>query len=204
MRKSLAKSIFLAPDESIVSIISCMILGLSTEAFTAFHVILSLVGIGSGIVILVGLLGGRLNSFWTGVFLATTILTSLTGFAFPNAHITPGIVLGILSLVALAFAVAALYLFHLEGGWGRTYVISACIALYFNVFVLVAQLFKHVPFLTALDPKQSGPPFAVAQLLTLGIFIWLTIAAVRGFKSYSGWAPVVRGRSSRTPGQSSN
>jgi hypothetical protein len=158
-----------------------MILGMSTEAFTQFHVILSLVGIVSGLVALVGLLGGRLNTFWTALFLATTILTSLTGFAFPNAHVTPGIVLGVLSLMALAVAMLALYVNHLKGPWRRTYVITACIALYFNVFVLIAQLFKHVPVLTALDPTQSGPPFGIAQLLTLGIFIWLTIAAAKRF-----------------------
>jgi hypothetical protein len=159
-----------------------MILGLSTNAFTLLHVAVSLIGIGSGIIVLGGLLGGRVISAWTGLFLVTTILTSVSGFAFPNAHVTPGIVLGILSLVALALAVAALYLFHLAGGWRRTYVVSACIALYFNVFVLVAQLFKHVPFLTALDPTQSGPPFGIAQLLVMGIFIWLTVRAAKRFK----------------------
>jgi len=159
-----------------------MILGLSTSAFTLLHVVVSLVGIGSGIVVLGNLLGGRVNSSWTGLFLVTTIFTSVSGFAFPNAHVTPGIVVGILSLVALAVAGAALYLFHLAGGWRRTYVITACIALYFNVFVLVAQLFKHVSFLTALDPTQSGPPFGIAQLVVLGIFIWLTVTAAKRFK----------------------
>jgi hypothetical protein len=158
-----------------------MILGMSTSLFTQLHVLLSLVGIGAGLIVLIGLLGGRRNGFWTALFLITTVLTSVTGFAFPNAHITPGIALGVLSLVALALAIPALYVFHLAGGWRRTYVITACIALYFNVFVLVAQLFKHVPFLTALDPTQSGPPFLIAQVVTLGIFVWLTIRAAKKF-----------------------
>jgi hypothetical protein len=158
-----------------------MILGMSTSLFTQLHVLLSLVGIGAGLIVLIGLLGGRRNGFWTALFLITTVLTSVTGFAFPNAHITPGIALGVLSLVALALAIPALYVFHLAGAWRRTYVITACIALYFNVFVLVAQLFKHVPFLTALDPTQSGPPFLIAQVLTLGIFVWLTIRAAKRF-----------------------
>jgi hypothetical protein len=158
-----------------------MILGISTSAFTAFHVILSLLGIVSGLIVLAGFMAGRLQFFWNLLFLVTTILTSVTAFAFPNAHITPGIVLGILSLIVLAIALLALYAFHLAGGWRRTYAITACIALYFNVFVLVAQLFKHVPFLTALDPTQSGPPFGIAQLLVLAIFIWLTISAAKKF-----------------------
>jgi hypothetical protein len=158
-----------------------MILGMSTSAFTAFHVILSLLGIVSGLVVLAGFLTGGLKSFWNTLFLVTTVLTSVTGFAFPNAHVTPGQVVGGLSLVVLAIAMLALYGFHLAGGWRKTYAITSCIALYFNVFVLVAQLFKHVPFLTALDPTQSGPPFGIAQLLTLGIFIWLTISAAKKF-----------------------
>ena len=156
--------------------------GIPTHLFLEIHVALSLVGIVSGLIVLYGLLTGSALGGWTAVFLVTTILTSVSGFAFPNAHITPGIILGILSLVALALAVAALYLFHLVGGWRRTYAISACIALYFNVFVLVAQLFKHVPFLTALDPTQSGPPFGIAQLVVMGIFIWLTVRAAKRFK----------------------
>jgi hypothetical protein len=160
-----------------------MILGMSTSAFTAFHVILSLLGIGSGLVVLAGFLTGTFKSFWNTLFLVTTILTSVTAFAFPNAHVTPGIVLGVLSLIVLAIAMLALYGFHLAGGWRRTYAITACIALYFNCFVLVAQLFKHVPFLTALDPTQSGPPFGIAQLLTLAIFIWLTVSAAKKFSA---------------------
>jgi hypothetical protein len=160
-----------------------MILGMSTSAFTAFHVILSLLGIVSGLVLLAGFLTGKFKSFWNTLFLATTALTSLTGFAFPNAHVTPGIVLGVLSLIVLAIAIVALYVGHLVGGWRRTYVITACIALYFNCFVLVAQLFKHVPFLTALDPTQSGPPFGIAQLVVLGIFIWLTVSAAKKLSS---------------------
>jgi hypothetical protein len=158
-----------------------MILGMSTSLFTQLHVLLSLVGIGAGLIVLIGLLGGRRNGFWTALFLITTVLTSVTGFAFPNAHITPGIALGVLSLVALALAIPALYVFHLAGAWRRTYVITACIALYFNVFVLVAQLFKHVPFLTKLDPTQPGLPFLIAQVLILGIFVWLTIRAAKKF-----------------------
>jgi hypothetical protein len=75
-----------------------MILGLSTSTFTAIHVLLSLIGIGSGLIVLYGLITGRRFDRWTLVFLSTTVLTSVTGFLFPNEHITPGIILGILSM----------------------------------------------------------------------------------------------------------
>jgi hypothetical protein len=159
-----------------------MILGISSSAFTVLHVVLSLVGIGAGMVVLRGLVANRLYTRLNLIFLVTTALTDLTGFAFPNSHITPAIVLGILSSIALAIASAAIYWFHLAGKWRSTFVVSAMIGLYFNVFVLVVQMFRHVPFLTQVDPNQSGPPFGIAQLAVLALFVWLTVVAVRGFR----------------------
>jgi hypothetical protein len=86
-----------------------------------------------------------------------------------------------LSLVVLAFAMAALYLFHLGGVWRRTFVIGSALALYFNVFVLVVQSFEKVPLLKALAPTQKEPPFVIAQVVVLLIFGVLTTAATRRF-----------------------
>jgi hypothetical protein len=160
-----------------------MILGLSTSTYTILHVIISLIGIASGFIVLFGLFSNKLLSPWNILFLVTTILTSVTGFFFPNSTITPGIVLGVLSLIALAIALFALYPRHLEGGWRRTYAITAMIAQYFNVFVLIAQLFKHVPALTALAPTGTEAPFKIAQLLLLILFIFLITAAAKKFRS---------------------
>jgi hypothetical protein len=124
-----------------------MILGLSTSAFTLLHVVLSLAGIATGVVAILGLTYDKLFRTWTAVFIGTTLLTSATGFLFPFHGVTPGIVLGILSLIALFLATVALYGEKLAGGWRGTYVLSACLALYFNVFVLFAQLFAKVPAL---------------------------------------------------------
>jgi hypothetical protein len=60
-------------------------------------------------------------------------------------------------------------------------VITASIALYLNVFVLIAQLFQKVPALKALAPTQSEPPFLVVQLLVMALFIVLTVLSVRKF-----------------------
>ena len=155
-----------------------MVLGISLATFTILHVVISLIAIGTGFIVLFGLINGKLLSAWNGVFLVTTILTSLTGFAFPNTKVTPGIILGVLSLIVLAIALLALYVFHLRGAWRRTYAITAMIALYFNVFVLVVQLFEKVPALTALAPHQSEPPFQIAQGIVLLLFIILGTRAV--------------------------
>jgi hypothetical protein len=159
-----------------------MTLGLSLSAFTTFHVYLSLIGIGSGLVVLLGLIGGRLFPLLTGLFLATTIATSVTGFLFPFHGITPAIKLGILSMAVLAVALAARYLLHLAGIWRTTFVITSALALYLNCFVLVIQTFLKIPAVHALAPTQTEPPFKIAQLAVLILFIVLTILAVRGFR----------------------
>jgi hypothetical protein len=160
-----------------------MVLGMSLATYTTVHVIISLIAIASGLIVFFGLLSGRLLGAWNGVFLATTVLTSITGFGFPYTKVTPGIILGILSLVVLGIAIFALYGRHLSGAWRRTYVITAMIALYFNVFVLVAQLFEHVPAIHALAPTQSEGPFKIAQLLLLILFAVFITGAARKFRS---------------------
>ncbi len=159
-----------------------MILGMSTPTFTMLHVLISLIAIGSGIAVLFGMLRAKRLDGITAIFLTTTVLTSLTGFAFPNQHVTPGIVIGVLSLVVLAGAVVARYSQHLRGAWRATYVVTAAVALYFNVFVLIVQSFEKVSALRALAPTQKEPPFAIAQLVVLVISIALTIAAVKRFR----------------------
>jgi hypothetical protein len=160
-----------------------MVLGMSLATYTIVHVIISLIGIASGFIVLFGMLGGRLLSPWNTLFLVTTVLTSVTGFAFPFVKVTPGIILGILSLIVLAIAIFALYARHLIGGWRRTYAITAMIAQYFNVFVLVAQSFAKIPAIHALAPTQTEAPFKIAQLALLVLFIFLTVAAARKFRN---------------------
>ena len=144
-------------------------------AFTIFHVLLSLVGIGAGLVVLYGFFTSQRFPGWTSLFLWTTVATSVTGFFFPIHKLTPGHVVGILSLIVLALAIRA------RGRWRRTYVITSVIALYFNVFVLVVQSFEKVPALTALAPTQSEPPFQIAQGVVLLLFVVLGIGATRKF-----------------------
>src|ERR1700733_1693109 len=150
--------------------------------FSLFHVLLSLAGIGAGVVGVYGLLESKRFDGWTKIFLTTTVATSVTGFFFPAHHITPGHIIGLLSLVVLALGIVARYRYGLAGGWRPTYVISSAIALYFNVFVLVVQAFEKVPALKALAPTQSEPPFAVAQLIVLIFFVVLAIAASVRFR----------------------
>ncbi len=157
-------------------------------ALTLVHVALSLVGIGTGFVVVFGLLAAKRLVGWTSVFLATTVLTSITGFFFPFHRLLPSHVVGMVSLIVLAVAIFALYVRRLAGPWRRTYAISAVIALYLNFFVLVVQMFLKVPALKALAPTQSEPPFQVTQLIVLALFIVLAIFAALKFRAKS--APV--------------
>jgi hypothetical protein len=153
---------------------------MSTDTFTTLHVILSLIGIVSGIIALCGMLGARRLDVWTALFLAATVLTSLTGFFFPRDHLLPSHIVGIISLVVLAAAILALYVYHLAGAWRWIYVVSAVSALYFNLFVGVVQAFQKLTFLQPLAPTQSEPPFLATQLVVLVVVIVLgTIAVVR-------------------------
>jgi hypothetical protein len=160
-----------------------MMLGMSLETFTLVHVVISLIGIGSGLIVVFGMLNGKLLHGWNGLFLLTTVLTSVSGFGFPFDHLLPSHKVGIVSLVVLAIAIVARYAKNLAGGWRRTYVITAVIALYLNVFVLVVQSFLKVPALHALAPEGKEPPFLVAQLVVMAIFIGLGVGAAKKFRN---------------------
>jgi hypothetical protein len=151
------------------------------SAFTLFHVLISLVGIGSGFVVLQGLLNAKRPDGWTTLFLSTTVATSVTGFMFPFVRFLPSHAFGILSLALLAVAIYALYNRHLAGAWARIYIVTSVTALYLNVFVLIVQLFQKVAPLRALAPTQSEPPFLAAQLFALVLFAMLGTRAARKF-----------------------
>ena len=158
-----------------------MILGMSTSTFTLVHVVISLIGIVSGVIVILGMLSAKRLDGWTMLFLATTVLTSVTGFFFHSTSFGPPHVIGIISLVVLAIAILALYFRHLTGAWRWIYVVGAVVALYFNVFVGVVQAFQKLPFLQPLAPTQSEPPFLFVQLIVLAIFIVLGFLAARRF-----------------------
>jgi len=158
-----------------------MILGMSLSTFTTLHVIISLIGIVTGLVVLLGMLGGRKLDGWTAIFLATAVLTSATGFLFPFNKLLPSHVVGIISLAVLAIALLALYGLHLAGAWRWIYVAAAVLALYLNVFVGVVQAFQKLAFLQPFAPTQTEAPFIVAQVAVLAIFAALGVLAVRSF-----------------------
>jgi hypothetical protein len=155
--------------------------GIPTDTFLQIHVILSLVGIASGLVVLYGLLTSNPLAAWTAIFLVTTILTGVTGFPLPPFGFDPPRAVGIILLILLALALLALYAFRLAGVWRSIYIITAIMALYLNVFVGVTQSFQKLPFLQPLAPTQSEPPFLIAQIVVLLLFIVLGVVAVRRF-----------------------
>jgi hypothetical protein len=161
-----------------------MIWGMSIPTFTAVHVVISLIGIAAGLVVLFGMLGNRWLPRWNAVFLWMTILTSVTGFGFPFDldHLLPSHKVGILSLVLLAAALLALYGKNMSGGWRKTYVYTAMISEYLNVFVLIVQAFQKAPALHALAPNGKEPPFAIVQGVVLVIFAFLIFRAARRFR----------------------
>jgi hypothetical protein len=157
---------------------------LDLQTFTLLHVLVSLVGIISGLVAAGGLASGRRLGGWAAVFLVTTAATSASGFGFPSNTLLPSHVVGVISLVVLAIVVIA-HAKGLAGPWRRIYAGGVVAATYLNSFVLVVQLFRRLPDLSQLAPTQSEPPFAIAQLLMLACFVWLAITADSGIRSLS-------------------
>ena len=157
-----------------------MILGMTTYTFV--HVVISLVGIASGLIVLLGLLSSRRFGGWTALFLLATVATCVTGFGFPFTQLLPSHIVGVVTLVACSVAVLALYIRRLAGAWRWIYVICAVIALYLNVFVLVVQAFLKVPSLNALAPTQTEGPFKLTQLVVLVTFTLLCLIAAFRFR----------------------
>jgi uncharacterized membrane protein SirB2 len=166
-----------------------MVLGMTLSTFTLVHVLISLAGIGSGFIVVYGLLSEKRLDGLTAFFLTTTVLTSLTGFLFPFEHLLPSHILGMISLVVLTIAIVARYRLHMDRAWRAIYVVCAVMALYLNVFVLVAQAFLKIPAAHALAPTQKEPPFLITQLIVMAIFIVLGIFAVKKFRSRPVSAP---------------
>jgi hypothetical protein len=155
---------------------------MDSQALVVFHVAISLIAIGAGLIVLYGLLTANRMAGMTLLFLVTTIATSITGFFFHRDHLLPSHIVGIISLIVLAMTTFALYAQKLRGFWRTVYVIGAVISLYLNVFVLVAQSFLKVPALHALAPQGSEPPFAIAQGIVLVLFAIAGFLAVRRFR----------------------
>ena len=155
--------------------------GIPTDTFVQIHVWLSLIAIAAGLVVLYGLLTARRLAGWTALFLVTAILTSVTGFPLPPFGFDPARAVGVISLIVLGVAIAGLYVFNLQGVWRWIYVSGAVAALYLIVFVAVVQSFQKLPLLQPLAPTQSEPPFVLAQLAVLALFVALGALAVVRF-----------------------
>jgi hypothetical protein len=152
-----------------------------------FHTIASLIALGTGILAVLALLGLRLPAVWTQLFLLTAVVTSATGFLFPVTAVLPSHIIGAIALVVLAAVLLARFVGRLAGAWRGVYAVGMVASLYFLFFVAIAQAFGKVPVLKAAAPTESEPPFAIAQGVTLVIFIGLGIAALRLFR-YRGAA----------------
>jgi hypothetical protein len=168
-----------------------MILGMSTAAFTQFHVLLSLIGIAAGFLVALAMLGARRLPVLTAVFLLATLATSVTGFMFHFVSFGPPEIVGVISLLVLTLAIVALYSLKLAGSWRWIYVAAALCALYLNVFVGVVQTFQKVPFFHALAPTQTELPFVVAQAVVLIAFVALGITAAHKYHPAAAARPLV-------------
>ena len=151
----------------------------------AFHTTLSLIAILAGVAVMAALVKNQRPAMWTLIFLVTMIATDVTGFFLPATTILPSHIVGVLSLVLIALALAAHYAFDFAGAWRWIYAVTMGVAVYLNFFVLVTQLFLKVPAIHALSPEapdNPAPPFLIAQVIVLAIFLWLIWKSVKNFR----------------------
>jgi hypothetical protein len=153
------------------------------DALTRIHTILSLGAIVTGAAAIVGLFRDGHFRTWTRWFLLTAVITSVTGFFFPYAGLTPAMIVGVVALAILAVVLIAFYQFRLARAWRWIYAVGMVASLYLLVFVGVVQAFQKIAYLSALAPTQSESPFVIAQLVTLAFFIVIGVLAARGYQS---------------------
>lgn len=150
-------------------------------ALIIIHTALSLIALAVGTSVITDLLGAQQRESLTKLFLATSVLTSATGFLFPFTQFLPSHGVAIVALLVLAVIIPARYRYQLRGAWRWIYASGAVASLYFLVFVLIAQLFTKIPALQAAAPTLSEPPFAVTQAVVFVLFAGLGIVAARKF-----------------------
>jgi hypothetical protein len=152
------------------------------------HLVVCFIALLAGALVLIALCGGRRQPAWDAALLLSTGLIGLTGFALPSPPGTPtpdpARILGILELVVVVVAAVALYAGHLARAWRGTYVVTMVLAVYFNVFVVVAQAFLKIGFLHAFAPTGKEPPFLIAQLVILALFVVIGVSAIRGYRGH--------------------
>jgi hypothetical protein len=151
----------------------------------ALHVVICFIALLAGALVLVGLCNGRHQPIWAAVLLLSTALICLTGFLLPSPPGTPtpdpARIVGVIELVVVVIAALALYGRHLSRIWGGLYDVTVVLAVYLNAFVAVTQAFLKVGFLHALAPTGKEPPFLIAQLLTLALFVVVGVVAFKRF-----------------------
>lgn len=146
---------------------------------TVFHTALSFLALFLGLFVVVVLLGAGDKPRLVGWFLATAIITTLTGFLFPFHGFTPAIGVGIVSCVILAVGLIARYALHRRGGWRHADTLALILTEYLLVFVGIAQAFLKVPSLHALAPTGTETPFKVSQAVLLTVTVIVAILAIR-------------------------
>jgi uncharacterized membrane protein SirB2 len=155
----------------------------------ALHVAVCFIALLAGALVLIALCGGRRQPILDAVLLLSSALVCLTGFPLASPPGTPtpdpARILGVMELVIVAIAALALYVGHLARVWRGIYIVAIVLAVYFNVFVAVTQAFLKIGFLHAFAPTGKEPPFLIAQLVTLALFVVIGVTAFKRYREHS-------------------
>jgi hypothetical protein len=153
-----------------------MILGMSIGTFTFLHVVITLVAIGSGLIIVGGMFASRVLPVTTALFLHNGI-DQHNGVPLPHSRFYAGIgrrCLGLCDPTGRAVC-------FIQRAPSRRMALDLCDHAIASLFVLVAQSFMKVAALNALAPTQAEPPFAITQSVVLMIFVLTGLIALVKF-----------------------
>jgi hypothetical protein len=163
---------------------------MSLSTFTVVHVVLSLVGIASGVLVLLRPSASPKAWGLTTLFLVTTLAASVTGLlyllAFPRFGM--GHAIGIASLVVFVPTLLALYRHRLAGNWRQVWVAGAATLLYLNAFIAVVQAFSKSGYLRTLPATTLVSPPLLAHFLLVFVCLWLALHAINALRPHNAAA----------------
>jgi hypothetical protein len=142
------------------------------------HVVLGLFAIGSGAIVLRGVLRVALSCNRVVRFLRYSLLASVAGLLPLTRPPSPIQGICMLSVYCVGAVVLAWRKFHLAGLWRPVFAFFIVAVLYLNVLSVSIRLFVH-PALFAMASTESGPCLEIAQLLFASVFAVLGVLAVR-------------------------
>jgi hypothetical protein len=142
------------------------------------HVVLGLLAIGSGAIVLRGVLKVTLSGDRVVRFLRYSLIASLAGLLPLTSHLSPIQGICMTSVYCSGVVVLAWRKFRLAGLWRPVFAFFIVAVLYLSIVFVSMRLFVLSALFT-MPPTKSSALFEIAQLFFASVFAALGVLAVR-------------------------